>query len=156
MAVTRGVGTMDSMEMKEMFNEKKVGILCLEDGVKPYGVPLEHYFDGQNLFFAASLKHGERKINCIKKNENACYIIYDSRRENPTLVEKDVRCRSVIAEGKISLHTVREVEDKENGNVRLQIIKLAVEKLENWKCPRKKCHWHEQWFVRHPELIEDL
>lgn len=156
MSVTRGVGTMLKKEMIDIFDTNKVGILCLEDSDKPYGVPLEHYFDGKNLFFAASLKHGERKINCIKNNGNACYVIYDSRRESPELMKKDIRCRSVIAEGKVSLHSVREVGDKENGKVKLQIIKLEVKKLESWTCPRKKCHWHDQWFVRHPELVEDL
>ncbi len=156
MSVTRGVGSMEKSEMTNIFQTNKVGILCLEDGAKPYGVPLEHYFDGKDLFFAASLKHGERKIDCIENNGNACYVIYDSRRENAELVKKDIRCRSVMAEGKVSLHAVREVEDKENGNVRLQIIKLAVEQIESWKCPRKKCHWHDQWFVRHPELVADL
>ncbi|OGL48803.1 MAG: hypothetical protein A3C43_04475 [Candidatus Schekmanbacteria bacterium RIFCSPHIGHO2_02_FULL_38_11] len=155
MSVTRGVGTMDESEVAEMFNTNKVGILCLSKKDKPYGVPLEHYFNGKNLYFAASLKHGERKINCIKNNGNACYTIYDSRREQPELISKDIRCRSVIIEGRINLAGVKEVDDKESGKVKLQILEMDIEKISNWKCPRKKCHWHDQWFVRHPDLVED-
>jgi len=156
MAVTSGVGSMEESEVKEMFNTNKVGILCLEDGEKPYGVALEHYYNGKSLLFASSLKLGQRKIDCIKNNGRACYVIYDSRREQPELIQKDIRCRSLIIEGPVSLAAVREVDDKENGKVKLQIIKLEIEKIDNWKCPRKKCHWHDQWFVRHPELVEGL
>ena len=156
MAVTRGVGAMNESEVNDMLNTNKVGILCLEDGSKHYGVPLEPYFNGKSLYFAASLRHGERKFNCIKNNGNACYVIYDSRREQPELVKTDIRCRSIMIEGRISLAAVKEVDDKESGKVPLQILKLEIEKMENWKCPRKKCHWHDQWFVRHPDLVEGL
>jgi nitroimidazol reductase NimA-like FMN-containing flavoprotein (pyridoxamine 5'-phosphate oxidase superfamily) len=156
MAVTRGVGSMNESEVKEMLDTSKVGILCLEDDDKPYGVPLEHYFDGKNLYFAASLKHGYRKFGCIKSNPNASYIVYDSRRENSELVSKGIRCRSLILEGRASLAAVKELDDKEMGRVKLQMIKLEVETIGNWKCPRKECHWHEQWFKRHPELVSDL
>ena len=156
MSVTSGVSSMKESEATEMFNTNKVGILCLNDKDKPYGVPLEHYYDGKNLFFAASIKHGERKLNCIKNNGNACYIIYDSRREQPELIQKDIRCRSVMAEGKITQAAIKEVDDKEAGKVKLQILKIDIEKISKWECPRKKCHWHDQWFVRHPDLVEGL
>ncbi len=156
MAVTRGVESMDESEVTDVLKTNKVGLLCLEDGDKPYAVPLEHYFNGKSLYFATSLRQGQRKMNCIKNNTNACYTLYDSRRENQELVSKGIRCRSVIVEGQISLAGVKELDDKEFGKVKLQMLKLDIEKIGNWKCPRETCHWHEQWFRRHPELIADL
>jgi len=114
MAVTRGVESMDESEVKDLLKTNKVGLLCLEDGEKPYAVPLEHHFNGKSLYFATSLRQGQRKMNCIKNNSNACYTIYDSRRENQELVSKGIRCRSVIVEGQISLAGVKELEDKKN------------------------------------------
>ena len=154
MEVTQGVGSMDEAEVKEMFESRKVGILCLEDGDKPYGVPLEHYFDGKNLYFATSLKHGYRKMDCIRNNGNACYIICDSRRDNPDLASKGIRCRSVIAEGRVTAAAVRELQDKSIGTVQLQILKLEIDRIGNWKCPRKACLGHAPWFERYPELIK--
>ena len=156
MTVTRGVGSMDESEVTDMLKTNKVGLLCLEDGDKPYAVPLEHYFNGKNLIFATSLKQGQRKMNCIKNNTNACYVLYDSRRENQNLVSQGIRCRSVIVEGQISSAGVKELEDKEFGTVKLLLLKLTIEHIGNWKCPREKCHWHEQWFIRHPELVAGL
>ena len=54
MAVTLGVGSMDESEVKDILKTNKVGLLCLEDGDRPYAVPLEHYFNGKNLYFATS------------------------------------------------------------------------------------------------------
>ena len=65
MTVTRGVGSMDQSEITDVLKNNKVGILCLEDDDKPYGVPLEHYYDGKNLYFATSLRHGERKMDLL-------------------------------------------------------------------------------------------
>ncbi len=156
MEISPGVASMDEAEVTDMLKTNEAGVLCLEDGDKPYAVPVEHYFDGKNLHFATSLKYGYRKMECIKNNANACYSIYDSRRDNPELVSKDIRCRSLLVEGRIRATEVKELDDKEYGRVELQMLKLEVEKIGNWKCPRETCHWHEKWFKRHPELIEGL
>jgi nitroimidazol reductase NimA-like FMN-containing flavoprotein (pyridoxamine 5'-phosphate oxidase superfamily) len=147
---------MGESDVKDMLKTTKVGLLCLEDGDKPYAVPLEHYFDGKNLYLATALGEGLGKTNCIKNNSNACYSVYDSRRQNPELVSQDIRCRSLLVEGKISIAGIKELTDKEFGKVQLQMLKLEVKEIGNWQCPRETCHWHEQWFIRHPELVEGL
>lgn len=156
MTVTRGVGSMDETEVTDILKNNKVGILCLEDGKKPYAVPLEHYYKGNSLYFATSYRQGQRKINCIQNNGNATYVLYDSRRENQESLSKGIRCRSIIVDGQISTAGIKELDDKEFGRVKLQMLKLEIDKIENWKCPREKCHWHAQWFERHPELVDSL
>jgi len=141
MSVTPGVGAMDESEVMSFIKDSRAGILTLVDGDKPYPVPVEHYFDGKSLYFGTSTREGQRKINCIKSNANACYAISDSRREKPELVKQGIPCRSVILEGKISLWDVREVDTKDFGKVKIQILKLDVEDIGNWKCVRKTCDW---------------
>ncbi len=156
MSVTRGVGSMDESEVMNFIKDSRAGVLTLVDGDRPYGVPVEHYFDGKSLYFGTSSREGQRKINCIKNNANACYIIFDSRREKPELVEKGIPCRSVIIEGQISLVDVKEVETKEFGKIKTQMLKLDVGEIGNWKCLRKTCDWPTPWFERYPDLVADL
>jgi nitroimidazol reductase NimA-like FMN-containing flavoprotein (pyridoxamine 5'-phosphate oxidase superfamily) len=156
MSVTPGVGAMEESEVMSFIKESRAGILTLMDGDKPYPVPVEHYFDGKSLYFGTSTREDQRKIKCIKNNPNASYVISDSRREKPELVKKGIPCRSVILEGKISLWDVKEADTKEFGKVKVQILKLDVEELSNWKCIRKTCDWPDAWFERYPELIAGL
>ena len=149
--VTRGVGSMDANEELNFIKEHKAGVLSLVDGDRPYSVPLEHYFDGKSLHFIISSRENQRKINCIKNNANACFVIYDSRRNQPEIVSKGILCRSVIIEGKISLH-VKEIA-KADRKIKLQMLKLDVEKIGNWICPRQTCDWQTPWFARYPELV---
>jgi len=156
MSVTLGVGIMDESEVMDFIKNNKAGVLTLVDGDKPYGVPVEHYFDGKSLYFVTSSKWGQRKINCIKNNANACYVIHDSRRDRPELVKKGILCRSVIIEGQISLADVKEMDTKEYGKVNVQMLKLDAGQISNWKCPAKTCDWQKAWFENYPNLLADI
>lgn len=153
MSVTPGVGSIEESEVMNFIKDNRVGVLTLVDGNRPYGVPVEHYFDGKSLYIGVSSREGQRKIKCIKNNANACFVIYESRREKPEIVEKGIPCRSVIIEGQISLADIKEVETKDLGKVKVQMLKLDVENIGDWKCQRKLCDWQSAWFERHPELM---
>jgi nitroimidazol reductase NimA-like FMN-containing flavoprotein (pyridoxamine 5'-phosphate oxidase superfamily) len=153
---TMGVGTMDEAEVTGFIKDHPVGVLTLIDGNKPYSVVLEHYFDGKSLYFGTSPREERRKNQCIKQNANACYTIYDSRREHPEMVAQGIRCRSVVIEGKISVATVKEIESKEYGSVKLQMLRMDVAEIGNWVCPGRKCDWQQRWYDRRPELVADL
>jgi len=156
MSVTRGVGSMDESEVINFLKDSRAGILMLVDGDKPYGVAVEHYFDGKSLYFVTSTREGQRKINCIKNNSNACYMISDSRREKPELVKKGIRCRSVLIEGQISLADVKEMDTKELGKVKVQMLRLDIGEIGNWKCPGTSCDWPTPWFERYSNLVADI
>ena len=156
MSVTPGVGSMDESEVMNFIKDSRVGVLTLVDGDRPYSVPVEHYFNDNSLYFGVSTREGQRKIKCIKSNANACFVIYDSRREKPELVSKGIPCRSVIIEGQIKLADVKELDTKEYGKVKVQMLKLDVGKIGNWKCPRSKsCDWQISWFTKYPNLVAD-
>jgi nitroimidazol reductase NimA-like FMN-containing flavoprotein (pyridoxamine 5'-phosphate oxidase superfamily) len=112
-----GVGLMDRLEVMNFIRDSSAGVLTLVDGDKPYGVPLEHHFDGKTLRFITSPRKG-RKINCIERNPNACYVIYESRREKP---DKVARCRSVVIEGQVTF----------DGGT----LEMNIKQIGNWKCP---------------------
>lgn len=114
---TIGVGAMDRSEVMDFIKNSPVGILTLIDGDKPYGIPLEHHFDGKGLYFHILPKES-RKLNCIKSNPNACFVIYESRRERP---DKDTPCRSVIIEGQVTINGSR--------------LNMDIREIGNWKCP---------------------
>jgi hypothetical protein len=61
-----------------------------------------------------------------------------------------------MVEGKISLADIKEIDTKEWGRVKVQILKLDAQQISNWKCPRKTCDWPMPWFERYPNLIADL
>lgn len=48
------------------------------------------------------------------------------------------------------------MDTKEFGKVKVQILKLDVEEIGNWKCIRKTCDWPDAWFERYPDLIAEL
>jgi len=149
--VKAGVGTMAESEEIKFIKDHKSGVLSLIDGDRPYAVPLEHYFDGKSLHFIISSREDRRKINCIKNNTNACFVIYDSRRDNPEIVKEGLLCRSVIIEGQVSLY--HKEMYKAEGNKTLQMLRLDVEKVGNYKCPRPTCDWRNPWYTKHPELL---
>ncbi|MEW6143045.1 MAG: pyridoxamine 5'-phosphate oxidase family protein [Chloroflexota bacterium] len=153
---TQGVGAMSESEATEFIKNSRVGVLTLVDDGKPYGVPVEHYLKDNRLYIMVSPREGQRKIECIKKNPNACFVIYESRREKPEIVKKGIRCRSVIIEGKIKLDGVREVPTKSGGTSPVQRLRMDIEKIGNWYCPRKSCDWQSTWFDRYPQLIADV
>jgi nitroimidazol reductase NimA-like FMN-containing flavoprotein (pyridoxamine 5'-phosphate oxidase superfamily) len=115
--VSPGVGLIDQSEVISFIKENPAGVLALVDGDKPYAVPLEHHFDGKMLSFKISARKG-RKANCIENNPNACYVIYESRREK---LHQANPCRSVIIEGRMSLYGTT--------------LKMDISNISNWKCP---------------------
>ena len=115
--VAQGVGLMDQSEVLGFIKEKAAGVLALVDGDKPYAVPLEHHFHGRTLTFITTPREG-RKSKCIQDNSNACYVIHESRRENP---EQAIRCRSVVIEGRVTL--------------RGSTLEMEIDRIGNWKCP---------------------
>ncbi len=94
-------------ECRKILREQKRGILSLiGDNGYPYGIPLDHWYcekDGNIYFHAAKEGH---KIDAIKRNDKACYTVYDEGFKKPG--EWALNINSVVIFGRISL-----VEDYE-------------------------------------------
>jgi hypothetical protein len=147
---------MSEAETADFIRAHPVGVLCLVDGDRPYAVALEHYYDGENLYFGTSTREDQRKVRCLKQNARACYVIYESRREDPSMVQRGIPCRSVLIEGTVGIAGIKRIESREYGPVRLQMLKLSAGETSNWQCLRKRCDWQERWYERYPELTADL
>ena len=150
---TRGVGTLTDSELVEFFNESKTGVLCLIDGDRPYAVPLEHVYRDHCLFFAVRAIDQRRKLRCINRNSRACYVIYESRREKARMIETGQLCRSLIIEGTITPTQVKEL-DRGVKTVKLQILRMNIEQIGNWRCPTKECTLRPHILIRQPALLE--
>jgi nitroimidazol reductase NimA-like FMN-containing flavoprotein (pyridoxamine 5'-phosphate oxidase superfamily) len=153
MLPTRGVGTLNDSEVIDFITESKAGVLCLVDGDRPYAVPLEHVYRDNCLYFAVGAKDDSRKLNCIKENNRACYVIYESIREKPRMVKEGRMCRSLIVEGTVTPTAVKEI-DLGTRKAKLQILKMDIEKIGNWVCPAEKCNMRPHLFVRQPDLLK--
>ena len=150
---TPGVGSMSKSEVIDFIKKSKAGVLCLIDEDRPYAVPLEHFYHNNCLYFAVSAREDSRKLRCIRKNNRACYVIYESRREKPEMVKEGRMCRSIIVEGKIIPVAVKEI-DVGNRKVKLQILKLEMEKIGNWVCPLEECDMRPHILERRPDLLK--
>jgi nitroimidazol reductase NimA-like FMN-containing flavoprotein (pyridoxamine 5'-phosphate oxidase superfamily) len=151
-------GPMDETEILKLMKDKRPGVLCLVDEGRPYAIPMGHYFkDANTIYFSSS--GGVRKLKCIETNPYACFVLYDSLRQSPSLIKKQVPCRSIVIEGKISLTEPRETEIKGYGEIKTQLLKLDIEKIGNFKCPiafGKLCNPKSMWWENHPEIVEGL
>lgn len=156
MAGTSGVGSLTEPEVTAFIKESACGVLAFIDGDKPYSVVLEHYYDGKNLYFGSSTREEQRKLKCLRRNSNATYMIYQSRREMPEMLKQGIMCRSVLIEGTISEAGIQQIQSKEFGAVNLALLKLEPREISNWRCPRRTCDWRVRWFERYPELVADL
>lgn len=154
--VTRGVGSMTALEVSDFIKKSVCGVLTVVDREKPYSVVLEHYYDGKNFYFASSTREDQRKLKVMRINDNASFMIYESRREKPEIVKQGVRCRSILIEGKISEYSIKTIHSKEFGTMNLKLLKLEPNAVSNWMCPRKSCDWKTRWYERYPELVADL
>ena len=152
---TQGVGDLTGEQVTALIKNSRVGVLSMVDGNRPYAVAVEHYYDGQHLWVLVSSREGQRKIECLRKNPNACFTIYQSRRQNPEIVKQGVRCQSVLLEGKCFVDGVKKTTDKNGKEIRAQRLRFDVETIGNWQCPgTRPCDYTRAWFDRYPELAK--
>ena len=97
---------MPESDIKEILIRSTNGVLCLIDsGSQPYGVPMSFIYDGKNsIYFHCALSG--RKIDCIRNNPNACFVVIDKDEIHPE--EFTTYFRSVILEGSIKILSDRQ------------------------------------------------
>ena len=100
MQMRRGRQLLPEEESIRILKEATNGVLCLEDGDRPYGVPMSFiYDDKESIYFHCALEG--RKLQCIKNNPKACFTIIE---KDEIIPEKfTTYFRSVIVEGEISI-----------------------------------------------------
>lgn len=97
-------------ECKDLLINEKRGVLSVMGEGYPYALPINHYYDeDKNAIYFHSGKTGY-KVDCIEKNDKACFCVYDKGYKNDG--EWWLNVKSVIVFGKIEKITdLLEIED---------------------------------------------
>ena len=69
------INTMSKDEINNFLSKQKIGVLSLSDNDSSYAIPLAYSYDGENLYL--TLGPQGRKMGCIQKNKNVCFVVYD-------------------------------------------------------------------------------
>lgn len=122
----------------EMLQKSLVGVLCLSDGNRPYAVQLEHLYRDGALYMATSVEG--RKMEVLKRNDRAAFIVFQDRHSHPEMIKEGIRCRSVIAEGRVETLLIKEVKTRRGDIHPFRLLKLTIEEKGSWQCNRKACN----------------
>jgi len=125
-------------EYDTMLHDNLVGTLSLSDGTRPYAIQLEYLFHDRNLYMATSVEG--RKIDYLKKNDRAVFTIFKDRFSHPEMIEQNIRCRSIMAEGKVETLFIKNVRTPKGDTYPFRLLKFTVEKWGSWQCNRKTCN----------------
>jgi len=125
-------------ECDAMLKDNLVGTLSLLDGTRPYAVQLEYFYYNGALYMATSVEG--RKIDCLEKNDRAVFTIFKDRISHPEMIEQNVRCRSIMAEGRVETLLIKDVRTKRGDIYPFRLLKFTVEKWGSWQCNRKSCN----------------
>jgi nitroimidazol reductase NimA-like FMN-containing flavoprotein (pyridoxamine 5'-phosphate oxidase superfamily) len=117
-------------ECLRILTESSFGVLAMSAGNEPYAVPLNHYFDGEKLYFHMALSG--RKIEILHENPKVSFVVssFDGLKESPTgeLCGYGAYFSSVICSGTASFIT----ENVQKAKIATALTKhLAKETAEN-------------------------
>ena len=71
----REIKTMSKDEINDFLSNQKIGILSLSENDSSYSIPLAYSYDKENIYL--TLGPQGRKMECIQKNKNVCFVVYD-------------------------------------------------------------------------------
>ncbi len=71
----REIKTMSKDEINNFLSNQKIGILSLNENNSSYSIPLAYSYDKENIYL--TLGPQGRKMECIQKNKNVCFVVYD-------------------------------------------------------------------------------
>lgn len=72
-AYTRG---MDDEEIAERLASAESGVLSMADGGDAYGIPLAHYYDGEDLYFRLGMTADSHKREVLDQDGSVSYVVY--------------------------------------------------------------------------------
>jgi len=125
-------------EYDDVLQSNLVGILSLTDGTSPYAVQLEYLYHNGALYMATSVEG--RKMDYLNRNNRAVFTVFQDRHSHPEMIHKNVRCRSVMAEGRVETLLIKEVLTHKGEVYPFRLLKFTIEKRGSWQCDRKICN----------------
>jgi nitroimidazol reductase NimA-like FMN-containing flavoprotein (pyridoxamine 5'-phosphate oxidase superfamily) len=91
----REIKTMSKDEINDFLSNQKIGILSLSENDSSYSIPLAYSYDKENIYL--TLGPQGRKMECIQKNKNVCFVVYDQPPSEGGMPEwKSIICNGVI------------------------------------------------------------
>jgi nitroimidazol reductase NimA-like FMN-containing flavoprotein (pyridoxamine 5'-phosphate oxidase superfamily) len=67
---------MDDEEIAERLTSAETGVLSMADGGEPYGIPLAHYYDGEDIYFRMGMTESSHKQEVLDHGASVCYVVY--------------------------------------------------------------------------------
>ncbi|MFD1647863.1 pyridoxamine 5'-phosphate oxidase family protein [Haloarchaeobius litoreus] len=90
---------MDDEEITERLRAKGTGVLSLADDGDAYGIPLAHYYDGEDLYFRLGMTEDSRKRELLDGGGIVSYVVYGAEEtEDPRSIDS----WSIVAEGTLT------------------------------------------------------
>jgi len=91
----REIKTMSHDGINDFLSRQKIGILSLSENDSSYAIPLAYSYDGETIYL--TLGPQGRKMGCIQKNKNVCFVVYDQPPSTGGMPEwQSVICNGVI------------------------------------------------------------
>jgi hypothetical protein len=103
----REIKTMSKDEINDFLSSQKIGVLSLSENDSSYSIPLAYSYDGDNIYL--TLGPQGRKMECIKKNKNVCFVVYH---QPPPTASGRPEWQSIICNGVIERLTDPESIEK--------------------------------------------
>jgi hypothetical protein len=126
-------------EATEMLRQNLIGTLSLCDGGAPYAVQVEYLYQDDAIYIATYLEG--RKVGIMAANPRAVFTVFEDRHSHPEMIRREVRCRSVMAEGSVETIYVKEVTNRKGRVYPFRLLKITIDEIGTWQCDRTTCNF---------------
>ncbi len=129
---------MSKDEINDFLSNQKIGILSLSENDSSYSIPLAYSYDKENIYL--TLGPQGRKMECIQKNKNVCFVVYDQPPSEGGMPEwKSIICNGIIER----LTTPRASQQLSEPEKNIWVCRGNMERTsgENLQAPEASCFW---------------
>jgi nitroimidazol reductase NimA-like FMN-containing flavoprotein (pyridoxamine 5'-phosphate oxidase superfamily) len=67
---------MDDGEIGERLESAETGVLSLADEDDAYGIPIAHYYDGEDIYFRLGMTEDSHKREILDRGGSVSYVVY--------------------------------------------------------------------------------
>jgi len=126
-------------EYTEMLSRNLIGTLSLCDNGTPYAVQVEYLFQDGAIYIATYFEG--RKVGFMEVNDRAVFTVFEDRHSHPDMIRQKIRCRSVMAEGRVETIYVKEVTNHKGLVFPFRLLKITIDEIGTWQCDRSTCNF---------------
>ncbi|WP_256301057.1 pyridoxamine 5'-phosphate oxidase family protein [Haloarchaeobius salinus] len=90
---------MNDEEIAERLHTEGTGVLSLADDGDAYGVPLAHYYDGEDIYFRLGMTEDSQKRDLLERGGTVSYAVYGT---DETDDPRGIDSWSILAEGTLT------------------------------------------------------